>query len=78
MTYTIWILLFIGGYILSYLMLRIEHEAENKVYTRGDRLLNFTISLGSWVMILIILIIGWLKKIGQTGYWTKPVKKETK
>jgi hypothetical protein len=60
-------------------MLRIEHEAENRAYTHGDRFANLAFSAGSFLTVLIILVYTWIKYIGQSGYWmapVKPVKKE--
>jgi len=65
------------GYLLSLRMLRIEHEAEGRPFTHGDRFMSFTFSLGSLVTVVIILVITWIKCIGQTGYWARPIKTET-
>jgi hypothetical protein len=59
-------------------MLRIEHEAEGKVYTKGGRLVNLFLSMTSWLMVTFILVASWIKKIQLTGYWSKPVKPEKK
>lgn len=65
---------YIAGYLLSFTMLRIEHESEGRVYTRGDRLISHSFSFGSFLTVIIILVITWIKKIGLTGYWSAPVK----
>lgn len=67
------IIIYLAGYLLSFNMQKIEHEAEGKVYTKGDRTLNFILSLLSFVMILIILLSAWIRKIAATGYWNRPV-----
>lgn len=66
------------GFALCYGMLRVEHEADGQKYTKGDRVLNVVFSLLSVVMIMIILIQTWIKKIGNTGYWNKPVNEQAK
>lgn len=59
-------------------MLRIEHEAEQRPYTFGDRLANIGCSAGSFLTIVVILIITWIKKIGLTGYWARPIDQPKK
>ena len=66
------------GYLASYNMLRIEQEAEEKEYTRFDRILGIVFSILSWIMVIMLLVSAWFKKIGETGYWDKPVKREHK
>jgi xanthine/uracil permease len=72
------LLVYALGFFLSYSMLRIEHEAEGRLYTFGDRLANISFSIGSILTILIVLVITWIKHIGQLGYWTRPIKPEVK
>ncbi|HEY4288259.1 MAG TPA: hypothetical protein VGN00_14240 [Puia sp.] len=72
------IAIYAAGYLLSYAMLRIEHEAEQRPYTHGDRLLNLSVSLGSLVTVAAVLVITWVKHIGQLGYWARPVGPEPK
>jgi hypothetical protein len=55
-------------------MLRTEQESEREEYTIGMRALNYSLSILSVAMILLILIRAWISKISQTGYWSKPVK----
>jgi hypothetical protein len=55
-------------------MLKIEHEAEEKTYSKLDRLLCITFSFLSILMVLALLVSSWFKKIGP-GYWNKPVKR---
>jgi heme/copper-type cytochrome/quinol oxidase subunit 2 len=62
------------GIALSYQMNRTEHEAESQVYTKGDRTINIFISIFSWAWVLVILIRAWVKQVGASGYWKKPVK----
>jgi hypothetical protein len=69
---------YLVGFFFSYAMLRIEHEAEGRVYTKLDRLLNVVFSLLSFATVLLILAGAWFKKIGQLGYWDKPVKPKRK
>lgn len=65
---------YIAGYLLSFAMIRVEHEAEGEVYTKGDRVLAFTLPLLSFVTVLYMLVAAWISKISKTGYWNKPVK----
>lgn len=64
------------GFGLSYLMILVEHQSENKVYTKGDRALNFVLSLFSFLMVAILLIKSWIAMIARTGYWNKPAGKK--
>lgn len=66
------------GYLVAFSMLRIEHEAEGKTYTKGDRFASILLSVFSWAMVLFSLIVGWFQRIKALGYWAKPVKPETK
>lgn len=74
--YITYFLLYIIGAVLSHSMQRIEHEAESQTYTKGDRVLNFCLSLLSFLMVIIILTSAWVQKINKTGYWKRPVKPE--
>lgn len=71
---TITVLLYAIGYFLSYSMLRIEHESEKLLYTHGDRLKSISLSLASFLTVVIILVITWIKSIERTGYWSRPIK----
>jgi hypothetical protein len=64
--------------MISYSMLKIEHESEGKIYTRLDRVLCLTFSALSFSLVLALLVSSWFKKIGTTGYWNKPVEKPSK
>lgn len=70
-------LVYLAGFFLSYNMLRIDHAAEKKVYKRGDRVINYCLSVLSFVSVLFILIITWVYQVKKTGYWDQPVR-ETK
>lgn len=69
---------YLVGFLICHSMLRIEHEAEGKVYTKLDRLLSLGFSLFSFATVILILVSTWFKKIGASGYWNKPVKGEAK
>lgn len=71
-------LCYVVGFLISYAMLRIEHESENKPYTKGDRIICFALSLFSLAMVALMLVSSWFKMIRITGYWDKPVKQSTK
>ena len=62
------------GFFLCRSMLRIEHEAENNDYTKGDRVINNGLSLLSFLMVMIILVRAWIRQVGSKGYWAQPVK----
>ncbi len=64
---------YLAGFFLSYNMLRIDHVAEKKVYTKGDKVINYCLSVLSFFSVLIILIIAWVQRIKITGYWSLPV-----
>lgn len=70
-------IIYVLGFCLSYIMLLTEVRADKEIYTKGDRLLNITFSLLSFLWVLIILIITWIKRISITGYWSRPVVEET-
>jgi len=63
-----------AGYALSFCMLRTEHIAEGRIYTKGDRLATIMFSFLSWLMFLFIVISAWFQKIKAYGYWEDPVK----
>jgi hypothetical protein len=73
--YVIFSVYFIG-YLLAYAMLRVEHAAEGELYTKGDRVIGFTLALLSWGIIIYMLCVAWVKAIAAKGYWAKPVKME--
>ena len=66
-------LVYLAGFFLSYNMLRIDHVAEKKVYKRGDRVINYCLSVFSFVSVLFILIVTWVYQVKKTGYWDRPV-----
>lgn len=69
--------IYLSGFFMSLLMLRVEHEAEGKTFTNLDRILSLVFSLLSFLMVLTLLVSTWLKKIGATGYWNRPVHKRS-
>lgn len=69
---TLWLL----GFLISFWMLRVEHEAEKQQYTQGDRMLIILLSMLSLVMIIFILVKAWVMAIAKTGFWNKPVKQK--
>jgi hypothetical protein len=66
------------GFLLSYSMLKVERESEEKVFTRLDRIIGLGFSLFSFLVVLILLVSAWFKIIGASGYWDKPVKQTSK
>lgn len=75
---TILSLFYVIGFFISYSMLKIEQQAEEKTYTKLDRILCITFSFLSFLLVLGLLVSSWFKKIGATGYWDKPVQKLSK
>lgn len=72
----IWIAVWLFGFIVCYSMQRVEHESENQEYSKGDRVLNIVFSIFSWIWVLVILVVAWVKQINKTGYWQRPVKQK--
>lgn len=67
-------LVYFIGCLLSLRMLQIEHEAEGHPFTHGDRFMSLAFASGSLLTVIIILVLTWIKRIGQTGYWARPIK----
>ena len=59
--------------MLSYWMLKVEHESEKEPYTHGDKVLAVLLSLLSIAMIFFILFKAW--SVTVNNYWGKPVNK---
>lgn len=66
----------IVGYVLAFVMQRTEIAAEKQPYTFGDRLLIASLSLLSWLWVIVVLVAGWCKGIAATGYWGRTIAKE--
>lgn len=66
-------LVYLTGYILAFIMQRTELAADKEIYTIGNRLLMLSLSILSFLFVLIMLIRSWVKMIETTGYWNKPV-----
>lgn len=64
------------GYALCFCMLRIEQEADQEQYTKGDRVVCVFLSLLSFLAVMGLLIAAWVGRIKETGYWNRPVNKE--
>lgn len=67
---------YLSGFFLAYQMNRVEISAEKEKYTRGGRLVNYGLSVFSWVTVLYLAFAAWFSKINKTGYWDEPVKPE--
>lgn len=61
-----------SGFILCRWMLLVEHQAEGKEMTHGDKALAVVLSILSFAMILFILIRSWIASV--KAYWAKPAK----
>lgn len=57
-------------------MLRIEHEADQELYTKGDRAACIFVSLASFIAVVFLLVAAWIRSINATGYWNRPVKEK--
>lgn len=66
--------IYLFGMLASYAMVKIDHNASGMDYTIGMKMINIILSLFSWLMVLTILVVSWIKYIGRTGYWHKTVK----
>jgi membrane protein insertase Oxa1/YidC/SpoIIIJ len=77
-TQIILLVVYAAGFLFSYAMLKVEHEAENKSYTKLDRILCITFSFLSFILVIGLLVSAWFKKIATTGYWNRPVKQQSK
>ena len=66
--------IYLIGYILSFVMQRTEIASEKQPYTFGDRLLISSLSLLSFIWVLVILIAAWVKQIKNTGYLDEEIK----
>jgi hypothetical protein len=65
-------IVWLKGFVLSYWMLTVEHESEDKVWTHGDKTLMVLLSMFSFAMVLLMLIKAWAASVN--AYWSKPVK----
>jgi large-conductance mechanosensitive channel len=63
---------YVFGVWLAKSMLKIEHEAEQRTYTKLDVVICSIFSLFSLAMVLFLLVSSWFKMIKRTGYWDKP------
>lgn len=66
--------IYLTGYVLSFVMQRTEIASEKQPYTFGDRLLISSLSLLSFVWVVVILIAAWVKQIKNTGYFEEEIK----
>jgi hypothetical protein len=66
--------IYLIGYVLSFVMQRTEIASEKQPYTFGDRLLISSLSLLSFVWVVVILIVAWVKQIKNTGYFNEEIK----
>lgn len=69
--------IYLTGYVLSFIMQRTEIASEKQPYTFGDRLLISSLSLLSFVWVVVILIAAWVKQIKNTGYFEEEIKPKT-
>jgi hypothetical protein len=71
-------LIWLVGFLLSYWMLKAEHESEAEEYTNGDKAWQVILSTLSWLMVFIVLIKAWVNSVN--SFWNKPLlnKKEVK
>lgn len=62
----------LAGFLLSYWMLKVEHEAEKADYTNGEKTLCVMLSVLSFLMVLYMLVVAW--SVSVKKYWNKPAK----
>ena len=70
-------IIWLAGFLLSFWMLRAEHDAEGNEYTNGDQVICVSLSVLSFGTVLYLLVIAWVKKVGKE-YWSRPVKNLSK
>ena len=70
------ITVYIVGVCLSFAMQRTEFESEKVPYTKGLRLLCYSLSIFSWLMVMYLLIAAWIELIGKAGYWSNPANEK--
>jgi len=68
------VIIYLAGYFLCRKMMVIEHEAEKGEWTKGNIIVLNVLSIFSWVMVIWMLTMAWLKQITNTGYFKKPAK----
>lgn len=66
--------IYLTGYVLSFIMQRTEIASEKQPYTFGDRLLISSLSLLSFIWVVVILIAAWIKQIKNTGFLEEEIK----
>jgi len=76
LTFIVYASLWLAGVYLSLWMLDVESESEGKEKTKGAQALAIILSVFAWITILIILVLAWVRMIGKTGYWKKPIKEK--
>ena len=74
MSIIIFSIIYLIGYVLSFVMQRTEIASEKQPYTFGDRLLISSLSLLSFVWVVVILVVAWVKQIKSTGYLDEEIK----
>jgi hypothetical protein len=67
------IALWFFGFVLAFIMQRTEIRAEKLPYTFGNRLLITTLSLLSFLWILVILVSAWIDNISKTGFFKEEI-----
>lgn len=69
-------IIWLAGFLLSYWMLKVEHEAEAENYTNGEKALQVLLSILSMAMVLFLLVNAWQQSVQK--FWKKPlVNKKT-
>jgi hypothetical protein len=62
----------LSGFLLSWWMIQVEHEAEHDNYTNGERAMCVLLSTLSWPMVMYLLIKAWAVSV--KNYWGKTHK----
>jgi hypothetical protein len=65
------------GFLTSYSMLKIEHEAEKRHTRNWTGSFALQLLFSHFFSVLLLLVSSWFKKIAATGYWDRPVTKRS-
>lgn len=70
----IMILIYLIGYICSYILLKRLITSDTTMWANGDRLFSLMFSILSWLLVIALLIIKITKYINDSNYLNKESK----
>jgi hypothetical protein len=69
------ILIYLAGYIAAYWYMRRHIKKTAGTYTLEDRVINCVAALLSWLLLIVIIMVGAVKKFRKKPIdWSRPVK----